>query len=133
MYELLQVTDSIRELIVARATHHEIRALAIEEGMRTMQAQAFELVVDGKTTIDDVIRSVYAPGVDRDDAKDPLELPAGKRALGKAPGELGGADQGPEARTMSNEPHDPISMGSGMPGGPVPNDLGDVTAEAGSR
>ena len=133
VYELLQISDSIRELIVARATHHEIRALAIDEGMRTMQAQAFELVVDGKTTIEDVIRSVYAPGIDRDEAKDPLELPAGKRALGKAPGELGGPDQGPEAKTMTNEPHDPISMGSGVPGGNVPNDLGDVTAEAGAR
>ena len=56
-----------------------------------------------------------------------------KRALGKAASELTGPDSGPEAKTMTNEPHDPITMGSGAPGGDVPNDLGDVTVEAGLR
>lgn len=80
VYELLQVTDPVREAIVGRATHHELRALAVEEGMRTMQEQAFEMVVDGITTVDDVLRSVYAPGVDSHD-QDQKELPPGKRAL----------------------------------------------------
>lgn len=80
VYELLDVTDLIRELIVARASHHELRAAAIEEGMRTMQEQAFELVVNGVTTIEDVLRSVYAPGVGEDHGSQ-LELPAGRRSL----------------------------------------------------
>ena len=82
VYELLQVTDTIRELIVGRATHHELRAAAIAEGMRTMQEQAFELVVDGVTTVEDVLRSVYAPGCRRRGATQ-KELPAGKRALAR--------------------------------------------------
>jgi type IV pilus assembly protein PilB len=111
VYELLQVTDAIRELIVARATHHELRALAVEEGMRTMQAQAFELVVDGKTTVEEVIRGVYAPGVDRDDVEDPKELPAGTRELSRGPGLLDHGGDGPEAATRPEGDRSPITMG----------------------
>ena len=57
-------TDAIRDLVVARATHHEIKAKAVEEGMRTMQREAFDLVAKGITTVDDVVRSVYASGMD---------------------------------------------------------------------
>ena len=114
VYELLRITDAVRDLIVARSTHHELRALAIEEGMRTMQAQAFELVVDGKTTVEDVIRSVYAPGVDADEEA-PKELPAGKRELGKGAEMIGGG----EADTASGEPLGPISMGTGRDDGPL--------------
>jgi type IV pilus assembly protein PilB len=122
VYELLQVTDSIRELIVSRATHHELRAAAIAEGMRTMQEQAFELVVEGKTTVDDVIRSVYAPGVDHD-AQAPKELPAGKRELGKGPGMLEGPEHA-EAQTLAEDDHDPIATGPAGPSTSEPLDLG---------
>ena len=64
VYELLVFTDAIRDLVVARATHHEIKAKAVEEGMRTMQREAFDLVAKGITTVDDVVRSVYASGMD---------------------------------------------------------------------
>jgi type IV pilus assembly protein PilB len=110
VYELLQITDTVRELIVSRATHHELRALAIEEGMRTMQEQAFELVVNGVTTVDDVIRSVYAPGVDRP-VQPQKELSAGKRALSRGTDALGPADEG-EAELLSEEPHGPIAVGA---------------------
>lgn len=87
VYELLVFTDAIRDLVVARASHHEIKALAVEEGMRTMQQEAFDMVAKGLTTVDDVLRSVYASGMDAEDA--PIgelepgksELPAGKRAI----------------------------------------------------
>ena len=64
VYELLEVDDSIRDLIVAKATHHEIRAAAMAAGMRSMQQQAFDLVAAGLTTVEDVVRSVYAPGME---------------------------------------------------------------------
>jgi hypothetical protein len=37
--------------------------------MRSMQSQAFELVGAGLTTVDDVVRSVYAPGMDLDEGE----------------------------------------------------------------
>ena len=40
VYELLPVTDEVRELIVERAPHDEMRKLARAEGMRTLQEEA---------------------------------------------------------------------------------------------
>ena len=90
VYELLVFTDAIRDMVVARATHHEIKALAMEEGMRTMQQEAFDLVAKGLTTVEDVLRSVYAPGMDDDNA--PVgELMAGKQELQRGADQLPGS------------------------------------------
>ncbi|MEI2638285.1 MAG: hypothetical protein V9F03_04725 [Microthrixaceae bacterium] len=97
VYELLNVSDTIREMIVARASHHELRAVAIEEGMRTMQAQAFELVVDGMTTVEDVVRSVFVLGADMGEASQ-LELPAGRSRLARAPERIRKAAETPAAQ-----------------------------------
>jgi len=86
VYELLEFSDAVREAVVARASHAELRDLAISEGMKTMQMQAFTLVTDGITTVDEVLRSVYAPGVEE---KEQLrELGPGKRMLSKGAGVL---------------------------------------------
>ncbi|HLU42506.1 MAG TPA: ATPase, T2SS/T4P/T4SS family [Microthrixaceae bacterium] len=109
VYELLQLSDAMRELVVARASHHEMREVAIEEGMKTMQEQAFELVVNGVTTVEDVIRSVYAPGVEMAEAQQ-KELMPGKRALRKGAEHLESPEER-EAKVLTDEPHGPIPMG----------------------
>ncbi|MET3961887.1 type IV pilus assembly protein PilB [Marmoricola sp. OAE513] len=63
VYELLVVTDEVRELIIDRVPHDEMRKLAISQGMRTLQEQAVRLVVDGTTTASEVMRSIYVAGV----------------------------------------------------------------------
>jgi type IV pilus assembly protein PilB len=63
VYELLTVTDEVRELIVERAPHDEMRKLALSQGMRTLQEQAARLVRDGTTTAAEVMRSIYVAGV----------------------------------------------------------------------
>jgi type IV pilus assembly protein PilB len=63
VYELLAVTDQVRELIVERAPHDEMRKLASSQGMRTLQEQAVRLVRDGTTTAAEVMRSIYVAGV----------------------------------------------------------------------
>ncbi len=91
VYELLEFSDAIREAIVGHASHAEIRSIAIEEGMKTMQVQAFHLVTDGLTTVDEVLRSVYAPGVgEKEEA--PKELGPGRRMLHGGAGSLPGGD-----------------------------------------
>lgn len=70
VYELLEVTDRVRDLIVARATAKEIRDVALAEGMRTMLQEACQLVVDGHTTVEDVLRNVYAPGMEAGEPMD---------------------------------------------------------------
>jgi type IV pilus assembly protein PilB len=63
VYELLVVTDEVREMIVDRVPHEEMRKLAISQGMRTLQEQAVYLVMDGTTTASEVMRSIYVAGV----------------------------------------------------------------------
>ena len=85
VYELLSVSDKIRELIVEKATHAAMRRVAVQQGMRTMQHEAFQLVADGVTTVEEVIRSVYAPGVDLE-AEPRGELGPAATPLRPAPG-----------------------------------------------
>ena len=63
VYEMLVVTDEVRELIVDRAPHDQMRKLARSQGMRTLQEQAVRLVSDGVTTASEVMRSIYVVGV----------------------------------------------------------------------
>lgn len=63
VYELLAVTDEVRELIVDRAPQDEMRKLAQHQGMRTLQEQAAALVQAGTTTAAEVMRSIYVAGV----------------------------------------------------------------------
>jgi type IV pilus assembly protein PilB len=59
VYEVLAVTDEVRQLIVTNATPQELRALAVEQGMRTMSNEAMALVAANVTTINEVIHNVY--------------------------------------------------------------------------
>ncbi len=87
VYELLQVSDRIRDQIVTKATAREIREVAIDEGMRTMLTQACELVADGLTTVDDVMRNVYAPGMDVGEDEAPSDEPGVIQMSGRSTSE----------------------------------------------
>ena len=63
VYEMLPVTDAIRELVLERASHDEIRKLARSEGMRVLIEEALSLVHQGITTVPEVMRTVYGTGV----------------------------------------------------------------------
>ena len=62
VYEVLEVSDEIRHLMVTGAPPQAVRAMAISQGMRSMGTEAMALVADGVTTIDEVIRNVYIAG-----------------------------------------------------------------------
>ncbi|MFC0629041.1 GspE/PulE family protein [Kribbella deserti] len=62
VYELMPVTDAIRELVVHRAPHDEIRKTARYEGMRTLPEEAARLIQSGVTTVAEVVRSIYLAG-----------------------------------------------------------------------
>jgi type IV pilus assembly protein PilB len=59
VYEVLTVSDEIRQLVMSRATPQEMRSLAVSQGMRTMSNEAMALVAEDVTTIDEVIHNVY--------------------------------------------------------------------------
>jgi len=56
IFEVLEVTPSIRELIVQRADAGVIAAQAVKEGMTTMFEDGLRKVVEGVTTIEEVLR-----------------------------------------------------------------------------
>ncbi|MBU3942849.1 GspE/PulE family protein [Patescibacteria group bacterium] len=58
IYEVLNVTESIKELIVKRATSDNIQAQAQKEGMRTMIEDGFIKAVQGLTSIEEVLRVI---------------------------------------------------------------------------
>jgi type IV pilus assembly protein PilB len=62
VYELMLVTDAIKDLVVDRATHEEMRKVARSEGMRTLGEEAARLVESGVTTVTEVLRSIYVVG-----------------------------------------------------------------------
>jgi type IV pilus assembly protein PilB len=60
VYELLIVTDEIKELILGNATHDKLQALAASQGMRTLRDEGITLVEQDMTTIGEVMRRIYA-------------------------------------------------------------------------
>ncbi|MBV9074478.1 MAG: Flp pilus assembly complex ATPase component TadA [Acidobacteria bacterium] len=58
IYELLPVTQTIKQLILRRAAESEIRQAAISEGMSPLLDQAIEHIKDGLTTCEEVARVI---------------------------------------------------------------------------
>ncbi len=58
IYEVLPVTETIKELIVKQATSDEIEAQAKKEGMRTMVEDGFVKAARGITSIEEVLRVI---------------------------------------------------------------------------
>ena len=56
LYEVMDVTDEIRALIVARAAAQEIRAVAVKQGMCTLRDDGLAKVREGETTLLEVER-----------------------------------------------------------------------------
>jgi type IV pilus assembly protein PilB len=56
IYELLEITDDVRELIMADANAKVIRNKAVENGMTTMLDDGVRKVIAGQTTIDEIVR-----------------------------------------------------------------------------
>ncbi|MFW6258622.1 MAG: GspE/PulE family protein [Halochromatium sp.] len=54
--EVLLMSDRIRQAVLSHATAGEIHRLAVEEGMTTMYRDGLRKAVDGRTTIEEVIR-----------------------------------------------------------------------------
>ena len=59
IYEVLAITDDVKELIIARASLAALRAAAEAVGMQTLRDQAIDLVESNVTTIAEVLRTVY--------------------------------------------------------------------------
>jgi len=56
LYEVMEVTEELRELILVGASGLELRRKAIDEGMITLRQSGLRKVKDGVTTIEEVVR-----------------------------------------------------------------------------
>jgi len=56
IYELLVANDEVRELAQNRASSWDIRKAAVAHGMRTLRMDAWDKVIAGHTSIDEVLR-----------------------------------------------------------------------------
>ena len=59
VYEVLQITPNISQLITQKATADEIKFVAMREGMSTIWRSCSKLVANGTTTVDELIRIAY--------------------------------------------------------------------------
>ena len=58
LFEIMLMTDQIRELVMQNASHMAIREKAREQGMRTLRESGLLKIYDGWTTIEEVSREV---------------------------------------------------------------------------
>ena len=60
IFELMRMSDDIHSLVIKSASAPDIREIALQEGMSTLQGSGWQQIKRGLTTIDEVIR--YADG-----------------------------------------------------------------------
>jgi type II secretion system protein E len=56
IFELLQMSDAIESLIIARSSSTDIREKSLEQGMRTLRDDGWRRVLNGSTTLAEVLR-----------------------------------------------------------------------------
>ncbi|HBW36175.1 GspE/PulE family protein [Desulfosporosinus sp. BICA1-9] len=59
IFEIMPISGGHRQLIDRRATADELRNYAIEQGMSTLKHAAIRLVLEGVTTVDELLRVTY--------------------------------------------------------------------------
>ncbi|MBN2483520.1 MAG: Flp pilus assembly complex ATPase component TadA [Candidatus Omnitrophica bacterium] len=59
IYEIMPITQEIRDLVLRRATEQEISDVALAQGMRTLQASGLKKVLEKNTTIEEVMRVAF--------------------------------------------------------------------------
>ncbi len=60
LYEVMEITDDLRELILVGASALELKKKSIEQGMITLRRSGLVKIADGQTTIEEVIRETVS-------------------------------------------------------------------------
>ncbi len=64
IHELLNMSDAIRELIIARRPGSEVRRVAEAEGLGSLRQSALRLVFEGQTTLHEINRVTFVEAVE---------------------------------------------------------------------
>jgi type IV pilus assembly protein PilB len=62
IFELMLMNEETQDLIVKRAPLSEVRNAALASGMKTLKMDGFQKVVEGRTTVEEVMRVVFTAG-----------------------------------------------------------------------
>jgi len=57
IFELMPVTDTIRQLTIQRTSSDQIHRAAVKEGMESLRHDGWRLVREGKSTLEEILRS----------------------------------------------------------------------------
>jgi type II secretory ATPase GspE/PulE/Tfp pilus assembly ATPase PilB-like protein len=57
IFELMPVTETLRTMIVDRASASDLRKAAVRSGMRSLREDGWRLIRAGKTTVEEVLRA----------------------------------------------------------------------------
>ena len=60
VHELMMMSDEIREMVLEKSPSHVLRNQAMSQGMKTLQMDAVSKILMGVTSIDEVLRVIYA-------------------------------------------------------------------------
>ncbi len=60
LYEVMEVNNEVRELILIGASALELRKKAIDDGMITLRESGLQKIRDGLTTLEEVVRETVA-------------------------------------------------------------------------
>jgi type II secretory ATPase GspE/PulE/Tfp pilus assembly ATPase PilB-like protein len=56
VFELMPISEDIRDLTIERASSGKIREVAVRQGMNSLRGDGWRLVADGRTTVEEVLR-----------------------------------------------------------------------------
>ena len=62
VFELMQISDEVRSMILQRTPSHTLRKVAAAEGMSSLRDDGWRIVGQGRTTIDEVMRNTKEEG-----------------------------------------------------------------------
>ena len=57
LYEIMQMTDNLKDLILQGVSSVELKRAAIEGGMKTLRQSALSKLAEGTTTVSEVVRT----------------------------------------------------------------------------
>ncbi len=60
VHELMMLNDEIRDEVLRKSPSHVLRRIAMNDGMKTLQMDAVQKILLGVTTVDEVLRVIYA-------------------------------------------------------------------------
>jgi type IV pilus assembly protein PilB len=62
VFELMVLNEEIQDLTVKRAPLSEVRNAALAHGMKTLKQDGFQKVLEGQTTVEEIMRVVFTAG-----------------------------------------------------------------------